>query len=80
MRRINQPVRVLLDEGGPARITFEDQTLVVQELILCWVYQTRWWAPGGDERRVYYRLQTNAGVVEVYRKNGRDWVLTRIAD
>lgn len=79
MRRVNQPVSVEVEDSCPARISWSDDILHVEDLIKCWVHQTGWWNPSGDERRVYYRLQTDEGIVDVYR-SGTKWTLSRIVD
>lgn len=79
MKRIDVPVQVRTRGSVPAHILWHDRRLVVRELLECWVHETGWWKPGGSTRRVYYRLRTDAGVVEVYR-SGDTWTLSRIAD
>lgn len=79
MRRVNQPISVQTQSSRPSRISWAGEVLNVQKLIECWVHQTGWWKPEGGERRVYYRLKTETGIVEVYR-SGEGWTLSRIAD
>jgi hypothetical protein len=79
MKRTDTPVDVIVQSARPIRITWNGKHLAVQEIIDFWVYQTRWWRPRGDERRVYYRLRTAEGTVELYRSDD-EWVLSRIAD
>lgn len=79
MRRINQSISVQADDSYPTEISWDGDLLHVEDLIKCWVYQTGWWNPEGGERRVYYRLKTDAGVVDVYR-SGAEWTLARILD
>jgi hypothetical protein len=43
------------------------------------VHQTGWWKPKGGERRVYYRLKTESGIIDVYR-SGEEWTLSRVVD
>jgi len=45
----------------------------------CWVVESRWWNASAFSRRVYYRLYTDRGVLEVFRSDGR-WILARVAD
>lgn len=79
MRRVDHPVHVQLQGSRPSRISWNDEVLHVEELIECWVHQTGWWRPEGGERRIYYRLKTDGGIVEVYRSGG-SWTLSRVAD
>lgn len=80
MRRVDRPVQVQLRNSHPVRIRWNERTLTVRDLLECWVHQTGWWKPGGGERRVYYRLATDVGIVEVYRIGEGAWRLARMAD
>lgn len=51
--------------------------LDVRSVVDNWVARSRWWST--DERRVYFRLLTTRGVIEIYRL-GHDWYLSRVAD
>jgi hypothetical protein len=53
------------------------QSLDVRAVLDKWVARSRWWSK--DEKRVYVRLHTAHGIIEVYR-TGRQWYLSRIAD
>lgn len=63
MKRRNEPI--------------DPQTLNVHKLVDKWVARSRWWSH--DEKRIYLRLHTSRGVVEIYR-SGRQWFVSRIAD
>lgn len=80
MRRVDQPIQVHLRNSHPVRICWGDRDLMVRDVLECWVHQTGWWKPGGGERRVYYRLQTDAGIVEIYQIGNGSWTLARVAD
>jgi hypothetical protein len=81
MRRVEATIGVQTAASGrPRQVEWGERTLRVKRMVECWVYQTRWWGEGPGERRVYYRLQTECGLVEVYRTNGREWTLSRVAD
>jgi hypothetical protein len=43
------------------------------------VLQSRWWTRDGPERRVYYRVDTDRGVVDIYQSDSR-WTLARHLD
>lgn len=79
MRRVNQSISVRAEDSRPTHISWEGELVRVEDLIKCWVHQTGWWNPEGDQRRVYYRLKTEAGIVDIYR-SGTEWTLTRILD
>jgi hypothetical protein len=53
------------------------QKLEVHEVLDKWVARSRWWSK--DERRVYFRLHTSRGIIEVYRRNS-GWFISRVAD
>lgn len=79
MRRIDKPISVQVQDSRPARIFWNDEVCRVEELIKCWVHQTGWWHPEGGERRIYYRLKVDGGIVDVYR-SGEDWRVARVID
>ena len=70
-------VVVSSSNGRPRLIRHGRRTYRVREMLDVWVYQSRWW--GNEERRVYFRLWTNRGVMEIWR-NGKEWMLSRILD
>ncbi len=54
-----------------------DRRYRVREPLDVWVVQGRWW--GEEEKRVFFRLRTDRGEVEVYR-SGERWVLSKVMD
>ncbi len=52
--------------------------MVVRRPLRYWIRESRWWT-GRSERRAYFSLLTQEGVVEIYRI-GEKWVLSRIFD
>ena len=79
MRRVGQTISVRTQDSCPTQISWNGDTLRVEDLIECWVHQTGWWKPKGGERRVYYRLRTESGIIDVYR-SGEEWTLSRVVD
>lgn len=65
MKSLNVPIHVDAKNGMPRRIRWGRRTYLVRKLLNYWVVQSRWW--GREERRVCYRLETDGGVMEVYR-------------
>lgn len=65
MKFINTPVSVDARKGVPRRIRWDRSVYSVRRLLDFWILQSRWW--GREEKRVYFRLETDGGVVEVYR-------------
>lgn len=66
MKSIHEHIDV--DAAGsrvPHRFRWEGRTYRIRRLLDYWILQTRWW--GREEKRIYYRLETNRGIVEVYR-------------
>jgi hypothetical protein len=56
---------------------FDPTSVNIRAVLDKWVARSRWWS--NDERRVYARLHTSRGIVEVYR-SGQQWFMSRIAD
>ncbi len=53
------------------------RTFNIRSVLDRWVARSRWWS--NDERRVYLRLHTRRGIIEVYRSDGQ-WYVSRVAD
>ena len=65
MKFINVPVSVDARKGVPRRIHRGRRIYTVRRVVDFWILQSRWW--GREEKRIYFRLETDGGVVEVYR-------------
>lgn len=65
MKFINIPISVEARKGVPRQIRWSRRTYTVRRLLDFWILQSRWWAR--EEKRVYFRLETDQGVMEVYR-------------
>lgn len=65
MKSINEPITVDARNGVPSRFWWGRRTYRTRKLLDYWILQTRWW--GCEERRIYFRLLTDGGVMEVYR-------------
>ena len=70
MKFLNVPVSVEARKGVPCRIRWGRRTYTVRRLLDFWILQSRWWA--AEEKRVYFRLETDRGVVEVFRADDRE--------
>lgn len=70
MKSINEAITVDACSGVPRRFRWAGRTYHTRKLLDYWILQTRWW--GREERRIYFRLETDRGVVEVYRASGFD--------
>ncbi len=70
MKFLNVPISVEARKGVPRRIRWGRRTYIVRRLLDFWILQSRWWAR--EEKRVYFRLETDQGVMEVYRGEGED--------
>jgi len=55
----------------------QGRTYRVRSMIDYWMVQGKWWAD--EERRVYFRVSTTGGIMDVYRSGAR-WVLASIED
>lgn len=72
MKSIHEPIDVDVRTGGrvPRRFRWGRRSYRVCRLIDYWILQTRWW--GREERRIYFRLETDRGIVEVYQTSSSD--------
>lgn len=77
MKRVDRPVEARIKKGWPAFIKRDNKFYATRQVIDFWIVQSRWWAT--EERRIYFRLWTDRGTIEVYR-SGDTWVLTKILD
>lgn len=77
MKQILSPIQVTASGGRPRVIRWDGRTYRVREMLDVWIYQTRWW--GNEERRVYFRLWTDGGMLEVWRC-GNTWMLGSLLD
>lgn len=77
MKQRNEPAEVLIHQRHLRQLRWRRKTFFVHAALETWVARSRWWDT--DERRHYFRLQTNRGVLEVYRI-GDQWFVSRIAD
>lgn len=66
MKYVNAPISVEARKGIPRRLRWGRRVYDVRRLLDFWILQSRWW--GREEKRVYFRLDTDGGVVEVYRE------------
>ncbi len=79
MKRIEEPVDVEDRKGWPVRIRRGKRVYRVQKLIDLWVVQGGWWLD--EEKRVYFRVLTDKGVIDVYyRDKDKRWVLAKMVD
>lgn len=65
MKFLNVPIAVEARKGVPRRIRWGRRIYTVRRLLDFWILQSRWWAR--EEKRVYFRIETDQGVMEVYR-------------
>lgn len=85
MKIVRAPVEVEVKKGWPVVITWQNRRMRVRQVSDWWVARERWWSR--DEERVYFRLVTDTGTVEIYRsgdksgeKSGEKWTLARMFD
>ena len=77
MKRFSEPIQVSTTRGWPVAVRRGDRTYRVRELLDVWVVQGRWWRD--EEKRVFFRVRTDGGVLELYRV-GERWVLSKQTD
>ncbi len=70
-------IDVVTLQGRPHAIRWRGRLYTVEQLLDFWVAEGRWWR--GEERRVYMRLLTDRGMMEIYRL-GEEWMLSRMFD
>ena len=75
---ISISIEVDLQNGAPRRIRYDRRTYRVRRVLDFWVVQSRWW--GREEHRLYYRLETDRGIIEVYRATELDRAVCSIRD
>jgi hypothetical protein len=77
-------VEVELRAGRPVRVRLRGRWQPVLAVVEAWVSEGRWW--GREERRLYLRLHTAAGTLDLCRlgATARDgveaWGLERVLD
>lgn len=64
-------------DGRPSRLCLRGRWLPVLEVVDAWVIQGRWWSR--EERRLYTRLLTPAGTLDLCYREGR-WELAGVVD
>lgn len=77
MKIIKAPVEVDVKKGWPVAVHWKKRRMVVRQIADWWVARERWWSR--EEERVYFRLITDRGTLEVYRCGDR-WTLARMFD
>lgn len=77
MKRRSEPVDVDITKGWPVVIHRHGQAYRVQSMLDVWIVQGKWWSQ--EERRVYFRVSTTGGIMDVYRSDAR-WVLASVED
>lgn len=73
-----KPLRVEQGPVGPRRFFWRGRWLCVTRLLDVWDYEPPWWEDPGETRH-FFRLETNAGLYEIYRE-GDGWWLFKIFD
>ena len=77
MKKVNIAVEVLTHRNRPQVVVRRGIRYTVERVVDWWVIRGRWWHR--EERRVYFTLVTERGIIEVYHGEG-GWVLSRVAD
>ncbi len=77
MKLYLEQVDVEEDGGKPKRVRWRKKVFVVERILDGWIAQGKWWRR--EEKRVYLRLLTDRGVIEVFRI-GETWKLSRLFD
>lgn len=78
VKLINEPIEMKTEGRRPRLFRWRGRLYDVRALLDYWVLQSKWWT-GREERRVYMKVYTNRGTVEIYR-SGEKWVLAKVYD
>ena len=86
MKVYQAPIEVKTRRNRPYLLKWEGQVFAISRVLDYWVIQGRWWQPGGEVRRVYFRVvvsglsgHTANATAEVYREDDM-WTLYAIHD
>ncbi len=77
MKRINESAQVITENRRPKIVIWGKRRFTVTRVVDFWIRQSRWW--GKEEKRVYLLLNTDHGLIEVYRRD-ETWILSRLFD
>jgi hypothetical protein len=77
MKLYLEPVDVETDGGKPRKIRWRRTVFTVEQILDGWIAQGKWWRR--EEKRIYLRLLTDRGIIEVFRI-GERWKLSRLFD
>lgn len=61
-------MEVRVKKGWPVWVRYGKKTYRVQRQVDYWIAQGHWWS--GEEKRVYFRLYTDRGTIDIYRSTG----------
>jgi hypothetical protein len=64
--------------GRPLRLRLGRAWLPVRHVQETWIVEGRWWAT--EERRQYARVEAGPAVVELVRRHGEPWAVSRVLD
>jgi len=77
MRRYREQIYMHAVQNRPVSFSWRNRHVRVEGILDRWIARSRWWSD--DETRVYLRLHTNRGAMEVYH-SGVSWFISRVAD
>ncbi len=78
MKLLNTPITVEADGHILTRIYHGNEIITVRRRLDFWRLQSDWWHK--EEVRTYQLLETDSGILEVYRDGEGRWVLARRQD
>lgn len=77
MKRRSEPVDVDVTKGWPVVIRRNGRIYRVESMLDVWIVQGKWWSR--EERRVYFRVSTTHGIMDVYNADAT-WILASVED
>ena len=77
MRRYHEPINVFLQRNRPLHFFWRRRHIHVITIQDYWLARSCWWHH--DEARLYMRLDTSRGVLEIFRSQS-SWFMSRVFD
>lgn len=72
-----EPVTVDVTDGRVTTLSWRGRRFRIRGLVDTWTWRGTWWQV--DRRRIYYLLDCEEGMLEVYT-DGCTWTLSRLMD
>ncbi len=77
MHLLMEPIDVVRQQSEPTAFCWRGSLYQVEQVLESWSARGQWW--GTEDRREYYMLLTQRGVMEIFCGQ-EGWMLSRIVD